>query len=215
MDWRADQLSERDIYKLLVNTVLPRPIVLVTTCDANGGFNAAPFSFFNVMDSEPPIVAFGIEASPDKPDGLKDTERNIAQSGEFVVNLVDEALVDAMNVCAMDFSSDIDEISVAGLTMATSQQVRAPRIAESPVQLECRQHTTLLIGPKRHLVIGEVVHLHIRDDIVDERLHIDPDRLGLVGRLHGNGWYCRIADRFQAPRPSLENWLRMTKDKSP
>lgn len=213
MDWRTDQLSERDIYKLLVNTVLPRPIALVTTCDAKGRFNAAPFSFFNVMGSEPPIVAIGIEANQNNLDGLKDTARNIAQSGEFVVNLVDEALVNAINVCAVDFSSDIDEISVAGLTMADSKQVRVPRIAESPVQLECRQHTTLLIGPNRHLVIGEVVHIHIRDDIVDERFYVDPDRLGLVGRLHGNGWYSRITDRFQAPRPNLENWLQTTTEK--
>src|SRR5450830_996950 len=92
MDWRMDQLSERNIYKLLVSTVLPRPIALVTTCNANGGINAAPFSFFNVMGSEPPIVALGIEANPDKQDGLKDTARNIACSSEFVVNLVDEAL---------------------------------------------------------------------------------------------------------------------------
>lgn len=215
MDWRADQLSERDIYKLLVNTVLPRPIALVTTVDAHGGVNAAPFSFFNVMGSEPPIVALGIEAHPDRPDGLKDTARNIARSGEFVVNLVDEALVGAMNVCALDFPAETDETSLAGLTLVPGRQLKAPRIAESPVQLECRQHTTLLIGPKRHLVIGQVVHLHIRDDIVNERLHIDPDRLGLVGRLHGNGWYARIADRFQAPRPTLENWQRMAKNRSP
>ena len=119
-----------------------------------------------------------------------------------------------MNVCGVDFPADIDETLLAGLTLVPSTQLRAPRIAESPVQLECRQHTTLLIGPKRRLVIGEVVHLHIRDDIVDEHLHIDLDRLGLVGRLHGNGWYCRIKDRFQAPRSTLENWLRMTKNKS-
>lgn len=210
MDWQVDQLSERDIYKLLVNTVLPRPVALVTTRDASGGFNAAPFSFFNVMGSEPPIVALGIEAHTERPDGLKDTVRNIESSGEFVVNLVDESLVDAMNVCGVDFPAEVDEAALAGLTPVPSAQLKTPRIAESPVQLECRLHTTLLIGPRRRLVVGEIVHLHIRDDIVNERLHIDPDRLGLVGRLHGNGWYTRITDRFQAQKRTREDWQRTT-----
>lgn len=208
MDWQADQLSEREIYKLLVNTVLPRPIALVTTRDAGGRFNAAPFSFFNVMGSDPPIVALGIEANPERPDGLKDTARNIERSREFVVNLVDEALVDAMNVCGVDFPAEVDETALAGLTLVPGAQLRTPRIAESPVQFECRLHTTLLIGPGRRIVIGEIVHLHVRDGIVNERLHVDPDRLGVVGRLHGNGWYTRIKDRFQAEKPTRENWQR-------
>lgn len=207
MDWAASDLRERDLYKLLVNTVLPRPIALVTTVDAEGRANAAPFSFFNVFSHAPPLVVLGIEGRDGSPSPLKDTMRNIRETGSFVVNLVDRAMVAAMQVCAIDFPSEVDEIAAAGLDIAASAKVAAPRLAASPVQLECRETVSLSLGTRhRNLVVGEIVHLHIRDGIVDERLHVDIDKLDLVGRLHGADWYLGLGDRFQEPRQTLNGW---------
>lgn len=212
MDWAAGDLPERDLYKLLVNTVLPRPIALVTTVDAQGRANAAPFSFFNVFSHAPPLVVLGIEGRDKAPSPLKDTMRNIRETGGFVVNLVDRALVEAMQVCAIDFPGDIDEIEAAGLETAASVSIAAPRLAASPVQLECRETVSLSLGTRhRNLVVGEIQHIHIRDGIVDERLHVDIDKLDLVGRLHGADWYVTLRDRFQAPRQTLDGWRERQK----
>lgn len=206
MDWAAGDLPERDLYKLLVNTVLPRPIALVTTVDSEGRANAAPFSFFNIFSHAPPLVVLGIEGGTGV-SRLKDTMRNIRATGTFVVNLVDQALVGAVQICAIDFSQDVDEIEAAGLTTAPSQSVMAPRIVASPVQLECRETVSLSLGTRnRNLVVGEIVHIHIRDGIVDDRLHVDIDKLDLVGRLHGADWYVTLRDRFQVPRQTIDGW---------
>lgn len=206
MDWAASDLGERDLYKLLVNTVLPRPIALVTTVNEKGRANAAPFSFFNVFSHAPPLVVLGIEGRSG-PAPLKDTMRNIRETGGFVVNLVDRAMVAAMQVCAIDFPPEIDEITAAGLDTVASAKVAAPRLASSPVQLECRETVSLSFGTQhRNLVVGEIIHLHVRDDIVDERLHVDIDKLDLVGRLHGADWYVSLRDRFQEPRQTLDGW---------
>ncbi|MGX1785626.1 flavin reductase family protein [Bosea sp. NPDC055332] len=211
MDWAATDLAERDLYKLLVNTVLPRPIALVTTVNAQGRANAAPFSFFNVFSHAPPLVVLGIEGRDGAPSPLKDTMRNIRATGSFVVNLVDRAMVEAMQICAIDFPDDIDEIAAAGLASAPGTSIKAPRLAASPVQLECRETVSLSLGTRhRNLVVGEIVHLHIRDDIVDERLHVDVDKLDLVGRLHGVDWYLGLRDRFQVPRQTLDGWRQRT-----
>lgn len=207
MDWATRELSERNLYKLLVNTVLPRPIALVTTVDSDGRVNAAPFSFFNVFSHAPPLVVLGIEGREPTETPLKDTMRNIRATGTFVVNLVDRALVEAMTVCAIDFPADMDELATAGLTSQPSRQVAAPRIASSPVQLECRETVSLSLGTRnRNLVVGEIVHLHIRDGLVDERFHVDVDGLDLVARLHGADWYATTRDRFQVPRQTLDTW---------
>lgn len=215
MDWRADALTERQIYKLLVNTVLPRPIALVSTRSAEGVVNTAPFSFFNVMGSEPPIVALGLEGDANAADGLKDTTRNILATREFVVNLVDKALAEAMSVCGVPFPSDQPEHAHAGLDTVPSLQVAAPRIARSPVQFECRLHTTLAIGPQRHVVIGEIVHLHCRDDILTDRGHIDIDALDPIGRIHGTDWYVDMKSRFQSTKYTLDSWTARQKEKRP
>lgn len=212
MDWAANDLAERDLYKLLVNTVLPRPIALVTTVDAQGRANAAPFSFFNVFSHAPPLVVLGIEGrSGGAP--LKDTMRNIRETGSFVVNLVDRAMVEAMQICAIDFPGEVDEIAAAGLDTAPSAAITAPRLPASPVQLECRETVSLSLGTRhRNLVVGEIVHLHIRDGIVDGRLHVDVDKLDLVGRLHGADWYVGLRDRFQVPRQTLAGWNERTQN---
>lgn len=207
MDWAVNELAERDLYKLLVNTVLPRPIALVTSVDAQGRANAAPFSFFNVFSHAPPLVVLGVEGRDNAPSPLKDTMRNIRETGSFVVNLVDRAMVEAMQICAIDFPGEVDEIEAAGLATAPSAAIAAPRLAASPVQLECRETVSLSLGTRhRNLVVGEIVHLHIRDGLVDERLHVDVDKLDVVGRLHGADWYVGLRDRFQVPRQTLAGW---------
>ena len=199
-----------DAYKLLVSTVVPRPIALATTVDAEGRINAAPFSFSNAVSSIPPVVVLGI--SPGDPnsaagDGYKDTERNIRDSGEFVVNLVDEALAERMNVCAVDFPSAGGELDIAGLHPLASVGVRPPRIAEAPVSFECRRITGLSLGSRSTLEVGRVVHIHIRDDLVDpERYYVATDKMRLIGRMHGRGWYARTSDLFLMERMSFAEW---------
>lgn len=204
MNFEMKNLAPRDRYKLLVSTVVPRPIALVTSLNENGVVNAAPFSFFNVVGSDPPIIAFAPgDVAPGTP---KDTARNIAASGEWVVNLVDEDLANAMNICATDFPRDISEIEAAGLATAPCLQVLAPRIAAAPVSLECVQHTTLQIGRNR-IVIGEVVQLHIRDELIDtEKMHVRTEQMRLIGRMHGGGWYAKTSDLFEIPRLSYAEW---------
>ncbi len=204
-------IPQSDAYKLLVSTVVPRPIALATTVDRAGRVNAAPFSFFNAVSSVPPIVVLGISPGAGDPngpsDGYKDTERNIRDTGEFVVNLVDEALAERMNICAVDFPSAIGELEKAGLTPVPSVGVRAPRIAESPVSFECQRITGLSLGARSTLEIGRVIHIHIRDDLVDpERYYVATDKMRLVGRMHGRGWYARTSDLFLMERISLAEW---------
>ena len=206
MDWRADQLSERERYKLLVNTVLPRPIALVSTVAETGAVNTAPFSFFNVMGSDPAIVALGLEGDAQSEDGIKDTTRNILANREFVVNLVDRPLVDAMSICGVRFPTGDAEHERAGLAMLPSVQIAPPRVAQSPVQYECRLHTVLAIGAARHVVIGEIVHLHIRDALLTPQGHIDIDAFNPIGRIHGSDWYVDLQSRFQSTKYSLDNW---------
>ena len=162
MHFDLAQIPATDAYKLLVSTVVPRPIALATTIDSAGRVNAAPFSFFNAVSSVPPVVVLGISPGDASGDGYKDTERNIRDSGEFVVNLVDEALAERMNICAVDFPHEIGELEVANLTALPSVGVKPPRIAESPVSFECRRITGLSLGPRSTLEIGRVPHSHPR-----------------------------------------------------
>ena len=172
MHFDVAAIPANEAYKLLVSTVVPRPIALATTVDLTGRVNAAPFSFFNAVSSNPPVVVLGI--SPAIPrimappnDGYKDTERNIRDTGEFVVNLVDEAIAERMNVCAVDFPNNVGELEHADLHPIASVGVRAPRIAELPVSFECKRITGLSLGPRSTLEVGRVIHIHIRDDLVD------------------------------------------------
>ena len=194
------QLSPRERYKILIGTVVPRPIAWVTTLDADGRANAAPYSFFNCLSADPAIVALGIEY---RADGTpKDTGRNIRDSGCFTVNIVPAGLAEAMNVTAVAFPPEVDEIAAAGLTAIPGTAITAPRIAEAPAALECRLHSFLEIGNSRQIVLGEVVHAHIRADAVDARLHVDPALIDALGRMGGHG-YARTRDRFDLPTMSL------------
>ncbi len=199
-------LAPRDCYKLLVATVVPRPIAWVVTQDPNGALNAAPYSFFNVLSGEPPLVVIGIGGR--EPGDAKDTGANIRRNQQFVVNLVDFACARAMNVTAIDFPASVDEIAAAGLHTVASTHVLPPRIAESPVALECERFASLEVGPERVLVLGRVLALHVRDDAVldPKRCYIDTPKLDLIGRMHGAGWYARTTDLFEVKRIPLEDW---------
>lgn len=212
MEFDFSKIDQKNIYKLLISTVVPRPIAFVTTVDRDGAVNAAPFSFFNAMGYDPPIVVIGIEARPER--ALKDTADNIALNGEFVVHVVDNVIAEAMNVCAIDFGPEVDELAEAGLTTVPALKVAPPRIAEAPVAMECRRYVTLELGNMRNIVVGEVLHMHIRDDLVidAERCHIDVAKLDAVGRLNAAA-YARITDRFEMPRIPADEWWRNKKAK--
>ena len=208
MHFDLAQIPTTDAYKLLVSTVVPRPIALATTVDGSGRVNAAPFSFFNAVSSVPPVVVLGISPGASSEGGYKDTERNIRDSGEFVVNLVDEALAERMNICAVDFPAGTGELNAAQLTPLPSVGVRAPRIGQSPVSFECRRITGVSLGPRSMLEIGRVIHIHIRDDLVDQqkKMYVRAEKMRLIGRMHGRGWYARTSDLFLMDRLDLESW---------
>jgi len=187
-------------YQLLVSLVVPRPIALVTTVSAEGKVNAAPFSFFNVLGAQPPIVAF---APGDRDDGTpKDTALNVRATHEFVVNLVDEGIAEAMNQCAASLPYGKNELVRAGLTAVPSSGVKPPRIAEAPASLECMEWGTLQIGHNR-VVIGVVKRLQLREELFDpEKKRINAEKLFLIGRMAAPYWYCRTRDRFEMIRPA-------------
>jgi flavin reductase (DIM6/NTAB) family NADH-FMN oxidoreductase RutF len=212
MRFALAELSATERYKLLGGLVVPRPIALVTTQNPAGRVNAAPFSFFNVFAEEPPLVVLGLGISP--LGGAKDTTVNIRERGEFVINLVDEPIAEAMNLCAIDFPPEISEIEVAGLDLAPSDEVAPPRIAQAPVNLECRRYVTLEVARERHLVIGKVLVVHVRDGLVDPAtLRVDRAAYAPIGRLFGGG-YVRTRDRFEMPRLTYRQWLEKKRDGS-
>lgn len=197
-------LSGRDRYKLLIGAVVPRPIAWVTTVDVDGVVNAAPFSFFNCLSADPAILALGVEYRPDR--RQKDTGRNIRDTQAFTVNIVSGALLDAMNVTAVPFETGVDELARAGLTARPGVKVPCPSIAESPASFECRHHVTLSIGNSREVILGEVLHAHIRSDVVNDRLHVDPLGLDAIGRMGGHG-YATTRDVFDLPTMSVDEWM--------
>jgi flavin reductase (DIM6/NTAB) family NADH-FMN oxidoreductase RutF len=187
-------------YPVLASLVTPRPIALVTTLSPEGRINAAPFSFFNLLGSDPPILAI---APGDRADGTpKDTALNIRLTHEFVVNLVDEGIAEAMNKCAASLPYGESELNPAGLHPAPSSLVKPPRIAEAPASLECLEWGTLQIGDNR-VIIGLVKRIHIRDELFDpETRRVHADRLHIIGRMSTPHWYCRTRDRFEMIRPA-------------
>jgi flavin reductase (DIM6/NTAB) family NADH-FMN oxidoreductase RutF len=206
MRFDLDKLSGKDRYKLLTSVVVPRPIALVTTLDGAGGVNAAPFSFFNAVGSDPALIVLGVgNRSREAP---KDTARYIRASGEFVVNVVTEDIAERMNVTSCDFPPGVDELAMAGLTGAASHVVKPPRVEESPVNMECREVSTTEIGRNR-IILGEVLVMHVRDDVVDpEKFYVHTEKLHMVGRMHAPSWYTRTKDRFEMPRVTYEEWER-------
>lgn len=203
MRFELDQLPTSIVYKLLTACIIPRPIAWVTTLSGEGEVNAAPYSFFNMMGSEPPTVAIGMLRKPGE--GFKDTARNIAERGEFVVNLVTEDLASQMNETSIDAPNGVDELALAGLTTAPSTRVAPPRIAESPISLECVSIASVITGPMQTIVIGRVLAMEARDSAVRnaERGHMATDDIGLIGRTFASG-YVKTHDRFDLTRPTWE-----------
>lgn len=190
--------DSRDRYKLLSGLIVPRPIGWIGTTREDGTYNLAPFSFFNVVSSNPPTVLFSAGQHPDRP---KDSVAFAEASGEFTVNIVSEEVAQAMSVTSGRFTSDDDEFAIAGLTPISGVKVSAPMVAESPANLECEVSQIIDIGPdaSTRIVFGNVVALHVRDDVLDGT-RIDPDALKAVGRMAGSS-YTRTADRFELSRP--------------
>ena len=198
------ELSGRDRYKLLIGAVVPRPIALVTTISKDGIVNAAPFSFFNCLSADPAILALGVEYRPSG--AQKDTGRNVRETLSFTVNIVSDALLEAMNVCAVPFPPDIDEFVQAGLTAVPGTKVAAPWIREAPAAFECRHHTTLGIGNSREIILGEVVYAHFAPGIANPlNKHVDARALDAVGRMGGHG-YASTRDLFDLRTMSMDDW---------
>lgn len=189
-----------NIYKLLVGTVVPRPIAFVSTISPEGVANLAPFSFFTVASANPPVLCFTTSFREPR----KDTLVNVRATKEFVVNIVSEEFADKMNATSAEYPYGVDEFAVAGLTPVASDLVRAPRVKESHVNMECKLLQTVEVSNQPlggTLVLGEVVRFHINDAIIEE-FRIDPDKLGAVGRMAGNT-YSRTRDRFELIRPQI------------
>ncbi|MFS8145666.1 flavin reductase family protein [Rhizobium sp. BR 249] len=195
------ELTERERYKLMIGTIIPRPIALVTTVDEHGRINAAPFSFFNCLSADPPILAIGVENNADM--SFKDTGHNIRMTEVFTVNIVSFAIAEAMHVCGAKYPREVDELKEAGLTAMPGEKVASPFIAEAPAAFECRRHVTLELGRSRQIIMGEIVYAHYRDGVVDpERLHVDPAAVDAIARLGGDTC-ATIRDRFEMLTPRL------------
>lgn len=204
-------------YKLLTGTIVPRPIAWVTTRDAEGRNNAAPYSFFNAMSATPPVVVLGI-GPRDVAGGFetKDTGRNIAERRDFVVNLVDEAHAEAMNVTAIDAPPTLDEAALAGLDLVEAEDVDAPRIATAPISFECRLRQIVDLGEhdgaRREIVIGDLLRIHAREGVLDpETLRVDVNNYKPIGRLFGP-LYARQSDQFRMDRPNYSKWVKAQQD---
>ena len=207
MHFDTKDLTARQIYALLIGLVAPRPIALVTSTDEKGKLNAAPFSAFNYVGVDPPLVVIGVQDRPGAERVAKDTARNIRNQGEFVVNVVTEDLGEAMNVCAIDFPPGVNELEEAGLTATPSRHVKVPRIAQARAALECREVQTVEIGRTR-LIIGEVLSFHVDDALVDvSGPYIKAEELHHLGRMNGLGNYVRTHGSFvNIPRIELWAW---------
>jgi len=193
------KLEEREQYKLMTGCIVPRPIALVTTLGTMGP-NAAPFSLFNMIGSDPPLLMFSVGNQGDGSE--KGTVQNLQHCPEFVVHICDGAMAERMNVCATDYPHGVNELEKAGLTAIPSVRIAPPRIAEAPVHMECRLERIIKFGTRHNVVFGEVLLFHFRDGIVNERYHVDFAKLDPMARLSGS-LYGNIRDTFTLERKFL------------
>ncbi len=209
MIFSVEEMQPRQIYNMLIGLVAPRPIALVTSMNEAGQMNAAPFSAYNYLCTDPPVVALGVTDRPGGGVVPKDTARNIRRTGEFVVNVVTEDLATAMNVCATDFPAEIDELEMAGLDTVASSQIKVPRIRQAHAALECREFTTMEIGRSR-IILGRVVAMYVEDQFVDPAgPYILSEELHAIGRMNGLGSYVKTRDAFLTmPRIPYEQWKK-------
>lgn len=208
IDMRTASFADR--YKIVNSTITPRPIAWITSVSKDGVVNAAPYSFFNAVGTEPPLITLGLLKDP-KTRGLKNTATNIIATGEFVVNLVCEGDADKMNRSSVDAPADVSEIDYAGIETVPSIVVAPPRIATSPVSFECRKVAALDVGSFQTVMIAEILMTHIADQFVTnpEKLYLDTPGMKLIGRTYGSGWYVRNSDEFQMERPRYDpDWQK-------
>lgn len=209
MKFDTEKATPREIYNLLIGLVAPRPIALVTSMSEEGVLNAAPYSSYNYLCTDPPIVGLGVTNRPEDRFAPKDTARNIRRTGEFVVNVVTEDLAQQMNICATDFPAEISELEMAGLETAPSTVVKVPRIASAHAALECREFTTTEIGRSR-IVLGRVVSIYVEDRFIDPSgPYVLAEDLHAIGRMNGLGNYVRTRDSFlNIPRIPYAEWKK-------
>jgi flavin reductase (DIM6/NTAB) family NADH-FMN oxidoreductase RutF len=199
------QIAPSDIYKLMIGMIVPRPIAFVSTVDAAGIRNLAPFSYFTACGSNPPMVCFCTSVRSD-PRPYKDTLVNVEATGEFVVNIVSEEFAEQMNLTSADVPPEVDEFELSGLTPIASDLVKPPRVAESKVQMECRLHQIVRVSDQPGggiLVLGEVLRFHVLESLFDDQeagYKIDPGELNAIGRM-GGPTYVRTRDLFEMQRP--------------
>lgn len=196
-------MATTDVYKIIAGCVVPRPIGFISTVSSGGVANAAPFSFFNAISHNPPMVCMSISPIY-KTGSRKDTLNNILETGEFVANIVDETIARAQDYCSNYFPPEVDEIQASGLTARSSHRVKAPLIEESPVNLECRLLQAMPLPESPYtLVIGRVLLMHVREDILQANGRIDARRLAAVGRMTGNS-YIHTRDLFTLEHDTFE-----------
>jgi flavin reductase (DIM6/NTAB) family NADH-FMN oxidoreductase RutF len=211
MNFEMDKTPHRQVYNLLIGLVAPRPIAWITSMDREGSLNAAPFSAYNYLCTDPPVVGIGVTNRPGHEAIPKDTARNIRRTGEFVINVVTEDLLQQMNITATDFPAGVNELEMAGLTTAPSSIVKVPRIAQAHAALECTEFTTMEIGRSR-IILGRVVAMVVEDRFVIPEEngagpYIRADQLHAIGRMNGLGNYARTRDALlTVPRISYEEW---------
>lgn len=195
--------NPRDLYKLMIGVIVPRPIAWVSTRGKDGVDNLAPYSFFNAFSADPPVVGFAPSRRPDG-DNRKDTLRNVEDTGVFVVNIVSEAVAEAMNNSAADVPPQVSEFALARVTPLQATMIDSPMVAEAPARLECRLKQIIPLGNKPTsgiLVLGDVICFHIEDRLFDN-FRVDADQLQAVGRMGGFS-YARTRDRFDLIRPGV------------
>jgi flavin reductase (DIM6/NTAB) family NADH-FMN oxidoreductase RutF len=209
MIFEVEKLEQRQVYNLLIGLVAPRPIALVTSVNEHGQMNAAPFSAYNYLCTDPPVVGLGVTDRPGGGFVPKDTARNIRRGGEFVVNVVTEDLAKAMNVCATDFPADVDELEMAGLETTPSTIVKVPRIRQAHAALECVEHATIEIGRSR-VILGRVVAMYVEDQFLDPAgPYVRAEELHAIGRMNGLGSYVKTRDAFLTmPRIPYAEWVK-------
>lgn len=205
-----NQQSRRENYKLLIGTILPRPIAFVTSQNDEGVVNAAPFSFFNIVATEPPLIGLSCIRKPGNV--MKDTARNILEKKEFVVHIVSQDLVEKVNDTSIDFPPNQSEVEAIGFQMLPSEKIKVPRIADAKVQMECTLYQHLQLGkdqegnPNADFIIGQIVQFHIADEIYEDG-KINLHKLNPVSRLAGVD-YGMVGETFSLPRPTYEDWKK-------
>ena len=207
MQFDFETLAPPARYKLITASVTPRPIAWITSQDATGLVNAAPYSFFNAFSADPPILGIGIgNREPPEQDTPKDTKANIRATGQFVVNLVDEAAAADMNRTATAYPHEVGEVAELGLDVVASEQVRPPRLARSPVSFECVLHREVPLGSGSSLILGRILRMHVQDRFVRDadRQHLATESMAPIGRMHGGGFYARTSDLFRIDRIPLD-----------